>query len=107
MTTAEATGTVLGVIPEAEWTVGELTLGAGEALAFCTDGVTEARNADEAMLETDGFVELLAKHREESSESLCRSIISFVADFEGEDRSDDVTVMILRRLSVDSGSSPA
>ena len=106
-TTAEATGTVLGVIPEAEWTVGELLLGEGEALAFYTDGVTEARSADGTMLETDGFIELLTQHRGESSEALCRSIISFVADFEGEDQGDDLTVMVLRRLGVDSGSAPA
>ncbi|MEE2719597.1 MAG: SpoIIE family protein phosphatase [Planctomycetota bacterium] len=107
VTTADATGTVLGVIPEAEWTVGELMLGEGEALAFYTDGVTEARNRDGTMLETDGFIKLIARHREETSDALCRSIISFVDDFEGAERGDDVTVMVLRRLKVDSGSPEA
>ena len=82
-------------------------LGEGEALAFYTDGVTEARNRDGTMLETDGFIELIARHREETSDALCRSIISFVDDFEGAERGDDVTVMVLRRLKVDSGSPEA
>lgn len=105
VTTADATGTVLGVIPESEWTVGELVLEQGESLVLYTDGVTEARNEDGTMLESDGFLELLERHRTEASDPLCRSIVSFIDEFEGAEQGDDVTVMVLRRPI--SGSGPA
>lgn len=92
-----STGTVLGAVPGVRYEEGSLRLGPGETLAFYTDGVTEARAPDGSMYRADGLSRVLESHRRDDPVALCGAIVAAVDDFERGDRSDDVTVLALRR----------
>jgi sigma-B regulation protein RsbU (phosphoserine phosphatase) len=90
------TGAALGLMPQLKFEVAEVSLGAGELLLALTDGITEARGADgffgeERLLSLAGrsWTSALALLN-----AIDRSVEEHVG---GEERSDDITMMALRR----------
>ena len=56
-------GIVIGIMPEATYEEGVVSLGAGDDLVLYTDGVTEAANPDEEMFGEARLEAVLAMHR--------------------------------------------
>jgi serine phosphatase RsbU (regulator of sigma subunit) len=94
----EATGVPVAMMASFPWTMGETVIERGETFALFTDGIPEAQRGEEffeterveqAMRELGGEPDL-----NKLAEGLIRRIDDFAA---GEHRSDDVTLVVLRR----------
>jgi len=96
---ARATGTVMGAIDNVRYEDREALLAKGERLVLYTDGVSEARaKTSREFFGEHGLAELCARHPELRAEFLCHEIIAEIERMEGDARSDDATVLVLRRL---------
>jgi serine phosphatase RsbU (regulator of sigma subunit)/pSer/pThr/pTyr-binding forkhead associated (FHA) protein len=95
--TLEANGIPVGMLPTFPWTDGEVTLEPGEAMVVYTDGIPEAQRG-EAFFEDERIAETLRAHgsgrAHEVADQLIRAVDEFAA---GEHRSDDLTVVVVRR----------
>lgn len=93
----DSTGPLLGVIPDGTWTSRCGTLHAGEWLSFYTDGITEARNATGAMLDTEGLREGLQALQSKDAQVLSRQGIAIAEHWHGGHVEDDLSMLVLRR----------
>ena len=110
----KTSGPVLGPLPEAVYRRGYLTLKPGEVLVLFSDGVTERRlpgpdgedpAGEEAPVEfgRDNLVRTVRDNFGQTAEELVATIIQEVRDFgEGRPFEDDVSVMVVKRLSAES-----
>lgn len=94
----EATGVPLGVMSSFQWTMGEATIESGETVAVFSDGIPEAQRGDE-FFDMERLEQAMRELACESdvamvAEGLIRRIDDFAA---GQHRSDDVTLVVLRR----------
>lgn len=97
----ETGGPVLGVLPEASFQEGTVTLQAGDLLALFSDGITEAMNERSEEFGEDRLVELLAALSHLPSRELSERVLQEVAAFSGSASAhrDDLTLILLRVLS--------
>jgi sigma-B regulation protein RsbU (phosphoserine phosphatase) len=90
-------GIALGILEDAVYDEGEVTLAAGDVLLLYTDGVTEAINASGKMFSDarlhEAFVGSALSPAAEMIENLVARVNSFVA---GAPQEDDITVLALR-----------
>ena len=94
----EATGVPIGMMSSFPWTMGETVVEPGETMAVFSDGIPEAQHGED-FFDTERVEQAmrdLAGHPEvaQVAEGIIRRIDDFSA---GEHRSDDVTLVILRR----------
>ncbi|HVT70665.1 MAG TPA: GAF domain-containing SpoIIE family protein phosphatase, partial [Trebonia sp.] len=73
----------------------ELELHAGDALFFYTDGVTEARSADQGFFE-DRLVDALAAVAGRSAAEIVHAVQELVTSFSSGELKDDVTILAVR-----------
>ncbi|MDX8401479.1 MAG: SpoIIE family protein phosphatase [Mariprofundaceae bacterium] len=92
----EASAPPLGMAPDLRFTVGQETLAPGDVLLACTDGVTEARNAQGEMF-GDRLPKWLAAHRDLPAARLCEALADAVTRFTDGGPDDDLTVLCARR----------
>ena len=94
----ESTGVPFGVLPEFPYPASSIVLAPGEVFALFTDGIPEAQRGDElydedrlrnALLEESGAADLATLRRR-----LLARVDEFLA---GEHRTDDVTLVLIRR----------
>jgi serine phosphatase RsbU (regulator of sigma subunit) len=87
----------LGLMPEMEYEQKEVTLQAGEAALFYSDGLVEAHDSDGEMFGFPRLRTLVAEHGKERSlgDSLLEELYSFTG--EGWEQEDDITLLTLRR----------
>ena len=92
-----ARGMPLGLMPGMGYVEKEITLQAGEATLFYSDGLVEAHNPKGEMFGFPRLRELVAKHGDENSleETLLEELYSFTG--EGWEQEDDLTLLTLRR----------
>jgi sigma-B regulation protein RsbU (phosphoserine phosphatase) len=95
------TGPIFGVIPNAEWEETECRLEPRERLVLVTDGVLEARNDQGVMLADDGFDRMLSGVAHLDTKETARRIAWAVRTREGEQPSDDLTVVVMCRVPAD------
>ncbi len=89
-------GTVLGVFPEADYRTGETSIGSGDRLLLYTDGITEARNADDDEFGEDRLANLFVEHRHLDAAALHRAVLNEVTGFTGERGfQDDATMLVV------------
>jgi sigma-B regulation protein RsbU (phosphoserine phosphatase) len=96
----EVTGALLGVNPaDADWQFEERQgqIEPGETLLLYTDGVTEARAPDGNMLRDAGLEQMLSRHANEGTETLCAKIVEELNRFQNDQQSDDITLVAIRR----------
>jgi serine phosphatase RsbU (regulator of sigma subunit)/catechol 2,3-dioxygenase-like lactoylglutathione lyase family enzyme len=92
----EATATVLGIFKNWDCEIGECQLGAGDTLAFYTDGITETYNSGDEQFGEQRLIEALQRHRESSSQSALASIVDEVQRFGPHEQHDDITLIIAK-----------
>jgi serine phosphatase RsbU (regulator of sigma subunit) len=91
------TGPALGMLPDRKFGVKESRLDRGQTLLTFTDGVTEAKSPSGAFYGEERLLALVAQGAP-SAEVLLERIERAVADHTaGAERSDDVTMLALRR----------
>ena len=95
----ESTGMPLGILPEAEFTAGEGTLGVGDTLVLYTDGITEPENPEEEEYGQDRLGEVCVNNRSEPIAELMEAIEEDLYNFvRGVSFLDDRTLVLIRRL---------
>lgn len=93
----EMGGPLLGAFAELDFQVGRLCLAPGQVLVLFSDGVTEARNADEEEFGEERFRRLLLEQATEL-DLLPARVFAAVDEFSGtEPQTDDLTLLALRR----------
>jgi serine phosphatase RsbU (regulator of sigma subunit) len=92
-------GMALGVLEGSRAEEHSVTLEPGDFLVFYTDGVTEAMNYDNQVYGEPRLEQTILSTRSETAQSILDTIEESVAAFAGSTPpSDDLTLMVLRRL---------
>ncbi|MDZ7265811.1 MAG: SpoIIE family protein phosphatase [candidate division KSB1 bacterium] len=88
---------IVGVCEEAGYHEHRMTLAAGDALVFYTDGVTEAVNQGLQEFGKERLFEVIKAGRQDSAEGLRNRIYEAVLQFTGDmPQSDDLTLVVVR-----------
>ena len=88
-----ASGTVLGVFPDAEYLAAEATLQSGDRLLLYTDGITEARNRDDEEFGMERLSNVLTRNRHLSASQLHSAVMDEVTRFADAGFQDDATLL--------------
>lgn len=87
----------LGVQSKHHYLFSDMLIDPGDTLFFYTDGIIEAINADMELYGEDRLWDVLKRNSQKSVGDLCDAVVADVRQYEGSDRSDDITVMAFRR----------
>jgi sigma-B regulation protein RsbU (phosphoserine phosphatase) len=99
-TRVESTGFPLGLFGDAEYQSRKLNLAKGDSLVLYTDGLSESFNPASEQYGDQRLALLLQQHSDLSPLDLVAMILEDVRRFrEGTPKSDDLTIMVLRRGS--------
>ncbi|HKQ97526.1 MAG TPA: PP2C family protein-serine/threonine phosphatase, partial [Candidatus Polarisedimenticolia bacterium] len=91
-------GLPLGMFPESTWTVTRLDLDPGDLLVVYSDGLVEARNADDEEFGFERLTRLAPRLREAAPPDAGRLLLEEVDRFLGNIRpQDDLSVVLVRR----------
>jgi sigma-B regulation protein RsbU (phosphoserine phosphatase) len=93
----ETTGLVLGVSPDWTYTSGRVAFGPGDRLVCFTDGMTEARSADDVEFGEEQLAALAASTAAGSAEGLADALTAAVIAWTGGAAQDDATLIIVER----------
>lgn len=95
---ADHFGLPLGVLPDAEYSQAEFSLGSGEALLLFTDGITEAHHSRDRRLYSLKRLRTLFAHAEGGAEKIGRKVLDDIANFVGDNpQADDTCLLCVRR----------
>jgi serine phosphatase RsbU (regulator of sigma subunit) len=93
-------GMLLGLYPESDLGLMEDTvgLGPGDAIVFCTDGITEARSADGEQFGEDRLLDVLLASAVagDSASALADRVLDTAVAFASAGIQDDVAVLVVR-----------
>ena len=93
-----ATGFPLGMFPHQKFSVTDVNLDHGDSLLLYTDGVPEALNTSDEEYGMSRLIEIATASSSLPPEELVASCFSNVSAFRGgRSRSDDVSIMGIRR----------
>lgn len=92
-------GFPLGILPSAEFEVGETQLGYGEALIVYSDGVSEANNLLEEEFGLDRLTEVVRRNITSSAAGIRDKVESALSSFtQTAPANDDITLVIVKRI---------
>ncbi|MBN2566276.1 MAG: SpoIIE family protein phosphatase [Candidatus Eisenbacteria bacterium] len=99
----KATGTPIGMLEEAPFESGDLTIEPGGLLLLFSDGIPEAQNADGDFYEESRLRDCLCRERDRAAEAIVDCIKTDLDNFVGDTPpTDDVTILLLKRLLIGS-----
>ena len=94
----EATGTILGALPDVSWSEGRATLDPGDVLVLLSDGVVEAARAASSDLGPERLAALVRARGGASAADLLAALQAAAEEsLGGTRRADDHTFVVLRR----------
>ncbi len=93
-----ATGTVLGLFEQWDCEIAETSFEAGDVLALCTDGITEATDENGGEFGEEGLAKAIRRHAGQPAGELVQSITNDVLQFSTEEQHDDITLIIAKFL---------
>lgn len=92
-------GFPLGILPSAEFEVGETQLGNGEVLIVYSDGVSEANNLQEEEFGLDRLTEVVRRNLSSSAAGIRDRVESALSSFtQTAPANDDITLVIVKRV---------
>jgi phosphoserine phosphatase RsbU/P len=96
----DSTDIPLGFLPKHAFVCGNPgSLEPGEILALLTDGITEAERPDQTSFGTEGALEYIRAHRNESASDIVNGLYQAVRKFsDGLPQNDDITAVICKAL---------
>ncbi len=90
-------GLVLGVLPDARYTGGEVAIGSGDVLVIYSDGVTEAMDPDENEFGVERLLDCVDRSRELPARELANRIVDDLGRFRrGVPLHDDLTLVVAK-----------
>ena len=89
-------GTLIGLFETPELSDDVVGLGPGDALVLCTDGITEARNADGEMFGDERLYALLLEGAADDAELMAGRLVDSCLAFAGGAANDDIAVLVVR-----------
>jgi serine phosphatase RsbU (regulator of sigma subunit) len=93
----ETGGMVVGLLPDARYDCGSVALGKDDLLIACTDGITEAMDADGNEYSRERLAESVAKCRTQKPEEILRCILAEVdLHSRGGIHEDDRVLLVLK-----------
>jgi sigma-B regulation protein RsbU (phosphoserine phosphatase) len=93
----ETGGMVVGLLPDASYDCGSVALERGDLLIACTDGITEAMDADGNEYSRERLAESVTRCRTKKPEEILRSILAEVDQHSlGGVHEDDRILMVLK-----------
>jgi serine phosphatase RsbU (regulator of sigma subunit) len=94
----QASGIVLGIVPEPRFEQHEVKLEPGDVLCFYTDGVTEAMDSRRRLFGEERLIEVLRRSHDLPPDQIIARIIEAVTNFAaGAPQADDITMVVLKR----------
>jgi len=100
-------GIVLGPMPDAVYTTEEMIMRPGDTLFLYTDGITEAKNREEALYGETRLLAELQHHVRSTPADLIHSIRDDVTRFaNGSPQSDDVTMVAIQYRGAPTDNAP-
>ncbi len=94
----ESGGFPLGIIPMADFEVGQINLGAGESLVIYSDGVSEANNLLEEEFGMERLIQVVSRNLKSSASGMRDKIESALSAFtKTAAPNDDITLVIVKR----------
>lgn len=90
-----AGGPVLGVFADASYEQGQAAVASGDRIVLYTDGVTEARNAQDEEFGEDRLISATIENRSCSAPALEARLSECVASFTGDSLQDDATLIVV------------
>jgi sigma-B regulation protein RsbU (phosphoserine phosphatase) len=104
-----ASWTPVGMSPEMDCSLEEITLAPGDIMVWYTDGLTDASNRDAEEFGTKRLLESVRLHSGGSAREICDQLWRDVAGFTQRDSlDDDLTLMVIKmkRVSEPGGFPP-
>ena len=99
-------GQPLGILDELQLDEQTLHLARGATLLFYSDGVTDARNPEGAMLDTGQLCAIFDRDPSAAAQPICDGILQAVLDYQGAaQQHDDITLVAVQRQAPEPGSS--
>ncbi len=93
----EEGGFILGIMPDAAYSQGTVTLAPGDTLALFTDGVTEAEAPDKSLYDEARVVELLRREQGRDAATVLERLVDDIRTWEGgRAAADDLTAIVIR-----------
>jgi anti-sigma regulatory factor (Ser/Thr protein kinase) len=89
-------GQLIGLFHEADLEDDRVGLGPGDALVFCTDGITEARNADGEMFGEEALPDALLAVAGRSADDIAGALLDAALGFGRDRRRDDIALVVVR-----------
>ena len=94
----EKGGTPVGLLAEAEYESEGVVLEPGGAVVLCSDGVTEALNAEEEELGTDGLARIVQQNVGATAQGIVDAVREELSGFlENGTPTDDTTLIVIKR----------
>jgi serine phosphatase RsbU (regulator of sigma subunit) len=90
-------GPALGLMPDMTFTAGKALLAPGETLFAFTDGVTESKDPSGRFFSEERLIDILARGAPSAKELLDAVGAAVAAHSAGTERSDDITMLAVRR----------
>lgn len=87
----------LGISQNYVFNKGETTINKGEYLLLYTDGATDAVSGSGELFGKERLCKVIKESSYSSAKELCEAVNSSISGFQGEDQSDDITLMALHR----------
>ena len=91
------TGMPLGILAEAAWEQGKITLKKDDLLVCYTDGITENQNEAGQFFGEDGLAALIQANLTLSAEALQEFLLEAVLAYSGSSQFDDMTLLVVKR----------
>jgi sigma-B regulation protein RsbU (phosphoserine phosphatase) len=92
-------GLPLGIMPMAEYDVGEIALNSGDVLVVYSDGVSEANNLAEEEFGLDRLTDVVKANLKGTASGIRDKVESALSEFTGTaPANDDITLVIVKKL---------
>ena len=93
----EATGTVVGIMPNPKFTIKQTLLNSGDILLGYTDGITEARDSNRKFFTREKLLQIISQPFNSAQvilDTIKYEVLNHIGDAE---QSDDITLLAVRR----------
>jgi len=93
----DTTGTIVGMLEEAEFSEASEQLDPGDVLVLYTDGVPDARSPDGQFFGEENFIDLLKICTGKTAREICEYTVDILIGYQGNILKDDMTLLVIKR----------